>query len=371
MHWKLKAHALAVMSRLPGGRNLYHLLQRRCGTNELEVERDLNRAFELVELIRQSGRGIEGALCLEIGTGWRPFVPYVLALGGARRVITLDVNPWLTFDYAWETWQALEPELPEIAARLGLPENEVRDRYEAVGTSPRLPRNWKGTHGTTADDHPAGRLSDLFGPLEIEYVFPGDARATDLDDASVDIIVSSNVLEHIPRDVQEAIHQESLRILRPGGISVHRFNPQDHYSTVDPRLTHGNFLRYSSREWNWYGGSGLAYHNRLRSRDYREMFQEAGFDIAVCRERVDERTLQAIQMGQLPIHEDFNRYTLEELAVDYVWMACEKPRTFRKQCGCAALASTESATSEGAFPLDCEPSDRASGDLPSAHQTGN
>jgi SAM-dependent methyltransferase len=335
MHWKLKAHALAILSRMPGGRRLYHRLQRQLGTNTLDVERDLNRAFELVELIRQSGHRIEGAVCLEIGTGWRPFVPIVLALGGARRVITLDVNPWLTFDYAWETWRALEPELSEVAAHLGLPESEVRDRYAAVNASTRLPRNWKNAHGSPATNgsKPAGRLSDLLGPLKIEYVYPGDARATDLDAESVDIVLSSNVLEHIPRDVQEEIHRESLRVLRPGGISVHRFNPQDHYSTVDPALTHGNFLRYSSREWHWYGGSGLAYHNRLRSRDYREMLQQAGFEIAVCRERVDERTLQAIRSGQLPVHEEFCRYTLEELAVDYIWIACEKPRTTGERGG--------------------------------------
>ncbi|WP_437203060.1 methyltransferase domain-containing protein [Planctomicrobium sp. SH664] len=307
MSWKLKAHTLAVLSRMPAGSRLYHWLQRAAGTNRLQTSRDLGRAFELVELIHDSGKSIDGAFCLEIGTGWRPFVPYVLALAGAQRVITVDVNPWLTLNYAKETWRALEPELAEIAVRCHCSEEEVLARYRR------------------ADLH-AKSLSEFLKPLRIEYLYPADARQTGLPEASVDIVVSSNVLEHIPRDIQGDIHRESHRILKVGGVVAHRFNPQDHYSTVDAQITNGNFLRYSSQEWHWYGGSGLAYHNRLRSRDYRELFEAAGFQLGTCRERVDSRTVKAIRSGQLPVHQEFNRYTIDELAVDYMWVACLKQR---------------------------------------------
>lgn len=305
MSWKLKAHALAVLSRIPAGKRVYHLLQRWSGTNRLIVRRDLDRAFELVDLTHQAQGRVEGAVCVEVGTGWRPFVPYVLALGGARRVITLDINPWLTFEYAIETWRALEPHLQEISAVCQLPLPEVRQRYQRVSREVRS-------------------LSELFETLGIEYIYPGDARATGLPDGGVDLVLSSNVLEHIPHDVQLEIHRESRRILRNDGLAVHRFNPQDHYATVDPAITNANFLRYSSRAWHWYGGSGLAYHNRLRSRDYREMFTAAGLDIEICRERIDQRSLKVIRSGVLPVHREFQGYTAEELAVDYMWLVGRK-----------------------------------------------
>lgn len=305
MSWKLKAHTLALLSRIPAGRTLYHTLQKCAGTNRLNVRRDLDRAFELVDLVHQIDGTVEGAECLEIGTGWRPFVPFVLALGGAKRVITIDVNPWLTADYAVETWKSLELFLPEIAANCRLPEHEVWDNYRAV------PRN-------------ARTLTDIFQPLHIEYIYPGDARATGLPAGSMDLVLSSNVLEHIPLDIQTEIHRESLRILRPNGLAVHRFNPQDHYATVDSAITHANFLRFSTRQWHWLGGSGLAYHNRLRSRDYREMFAKVGLSIEICRERIDQRSLEAIRTGALPVHADFQAYTPEELAVDYLWTVCRK-----------------------------------------------
>ena len=46
-----------------------------------------------------------------------------------------------------------------------------------------------------------------------------DGRTLPLEDNSVDIVFSSNVLEHIPHI--EAFHSEMKRVLRPGGVGVH------------------------------------------------------------------------------------------------------------------------------------------------------
>lgn len=305
MNWKYKAHLLAVLSRVPGGRAAYHCLQRMAGTNRLQLDRDLNRALELVDLIHEADGKIAGSDVFEVGTGWRPMVPMVFSLLGADRVVTVDVNPWLTLPYAAETWRALGTRLEEIATRGGASLEEVQQRY------------------TCCNAH-AHTLVDLLGPLGIEYHYPADARCTGLPEESMDLVVSSNVLEHIPAEIQLDIHRESQRILRPDGLAVHRFNPQDHYSTVDGSITNGNFLRYSSADWNWYGGSGLSYHNRLRSPEYRTLFEQAQLSLDIFRERVDQRTLQAIQDGSLPVHSEFSRFTAEEQAVDYVWVAARK-----------------------------------------------
>lgn len=318
MTWKLKAHALAVLSRLPAGDRLYHGLQQVAGTNRLNLNRDLTRAYELVALQQQAGGQLADSVCVEVGTGWRPFVPFVLALGGAKRVVTIDVNPWLTLHYARESWAALHGRLDEIAAQCDAEESDVRARYARV--------NPKAT-----------TLSELFAPLNIEYIYPGDARSVPMPTGSVDLVVSSNVLEHIPREVQQDIHLESARLLKPGGVAAHRFNPQDHYSTVDGSISHANFLQYSQQSWRWYGGSGLAYHNRLRSRDYYEMFSRADLELVVTRERTDARSLAEIRAGRLRVHPDFAKYSPEELAVDYMWVACRKPVPAAVNASAAAL----------------------------------
>ncbi|MCA9081871.1 MAG: class I SAM-dependent methyltransferase, partial [Planctomycetaceae bacterium] len=259
MNWKHKANLLAVLSRVPLGHKAYHWLQRVAGTNRLQLDRDLNRALELVELTLEADGHVEGSHILEVGTGWRPLVPMVFFLLGAERIVTVDVNPWLTLKYAEETRQALGSRLEIIAKRGHVPLEDMRQRYtQAMSQS--------------------GSLADILAGFNIEYQYPGDARCTGLPDASMDLVISSNVLEHIPYEIQLDIHRESNRILRAGGLAVHRFNPQDHYSTVDSTITNGNFLRYSAAQWHWYGGSGLAYHNRLRDPDYRRVFTEAQLD---------------------------------------------------------------------------------------------
>ena len=306
MNWKLKGHVMAVLSRLPGGHRAYHLLQRLMGTNRMSIEKDISKALEILDMIHIAGQSAEGRVFLEIGTGWRPFVPFVLYLAGAKRILTLDINPWLTKAYAFETFRGLASELDSIAIRARVEETLVRTRYAAA---------------TPKTDS----LLELLNGFHVEYVCPGDARTTGLDEASIDYVVSSNVFEHIPRDILRDIHAETHRILKPGGMSVHRFNPQDHYSWVDPSITGANFLQFSEAEWNWYGGSGLAFHNRLRCRQHTELFLEAGLIEVVNKVRVNGPAAEAIRNGSLSVHKDFAGFSPEELAGDYMWAAYQRP----------------------------------------------
>jgi SAM-dependent methyltransferase len=305
MNWKLKAHTLAVLSRLPAGRAIYHSLQARLG-NQLDADESISRALEVVELIREAGSDTLRGIYVEIGTGWRPFLPFILYLIGADRVITFDVNPWLNKTYVRETYRSLGDRLPLIADRLGLNVPDLQARYQAAISKSK-------------------DVSGLLQAFHVEYRCPADARWTELDDESVDFLCSSNVLEHIPPAILRDIHLEALRILRPGGLAVHRFDPGDHASHVDPSVTAVNFLQYSERQWRWYGGAGLAYHNRLRCVQHENLFEEAGFAILSKQVRINSRSLKAIQKGEIAVHPDFAKFRPEELAADYMWAVCQRP----------------------------------------------
>lgn len=305
MNWKIKAHALAVLSRAPGGTCVYRALQRWAGTNRLTFDESLERAANLIDLIREAGRQPSGAVCVEIGTGWRPFVPILLRLAGAERIITFDVTPWLTRRYLVETLVAIGDHLDAVCGRLNLSESLIRERLRAPA-GPQRP------------------LRAQLDSLHIEYRCPGDARSTGLPGDSVDLVVSSNALEHIPPAILADIHKESARILKPSGVAAHRFNPQDHFAGVDRRITGANFLQFSSRQWHWYGGSGLSYHNRLRCPQHRVLFEQSGFRVLVDRVRTDERGLRTIRRGELRVHPEFQQFTPEEVAADYMWMVGAK-----------------------------------------------
>ena len=306
MNWKLKAHAMAVMSRTPGGKALYKKVQKWCGTNQLDTEESAGRAIELVRLVKEAGHSPRNGIFFEIGTGWRPFVPFVLYLAGAARIVTVDVNPWLDEASAFETARALRGQLTRLAHEANIDPEYVQDRYLSAING----RN---------------NLLQLLAGFSVEYRYPGDASHTGIPSSSFGFVCSSNVLEHIPPRVLASIHAESFRILRSGGLVVHRFNPQDHFTSIDKTITGANFLRYSTRAWYWYGGSGLSYHNRLRCVEHQSMFEAAGFKTAVARTRTDRRALIEIENGRLTVHREYSRYSPEELAADYMWYVGRKP----------------------------------------------
>jgi SAM-dependent methyltransferase len=308
MNWKLKAHAMALLSRFPGGSHIYHKVQACLRSNHLPADEGVARAVEIAELIREAGGTPEDGVYVEIGTGWRPFLPFLLYLAGARRVISFDVNPWLNRAYAFETYRALADHLDTIANRLHLSPNRVRARYHRVASL-------------------ANDLTSLLSAFGLEYRCPADARQTGLADQSIDFVCSSNVLEHIPPTTLRQIHHESARILRPGGLAIHRFNPGDHYSSVDASITGVHFLRYSERQWHWYGGSGLSYHNRLRCIQHRHLLEEAGFAVLIDRVRMDQHALDLLKRQKVAIHPDFARFSHEQLAADYMWVVGMRPAT--------------------------------------------
>lgn len=305
MNWKLKAQAMAILSRIPGGRSIYHRLQRLLGTNRLAADEGVRRALEVTDLLARAGGSARDATILEVGTGWRPFLPLTLFLAGAKRIITMDVNPWLTWSYALETYQAMALQLPMIIERLGVDGGQVRERYDSLARI-------------------VPTLAAFLDASNINYCYPGDARRTFLPEAALDLICSSNVMEHVPPDVIRAIHAESFRILRPGGMVIHRFNPGDHFASIDQSITKANFLRFSEKQWRRFGGSGLSYHNRLRCVQHRELLQLAGFEIVTEDVRIDKRTVEAIRSGELPIHSDYAGLSPEQLAADYMWLVGRK-----------------------------------------------
>jgi hypothetical protein len=190
-----------------------------------------------------------------------------------------------------------------VAAALGIDEPEVHARLAAART--------------------AGTLAEWLQRMQITYL-NRDLASANLPAEGFDAIFSSNVLEHVTPGGLRSIHGESWRLLRRGGRIVHRFNPQDHFSTIDGSITGANFLQFSESEWEWLGGSGLSYHNRLRCPQHRTLVLESGFDVTLERRRADPRARRAIESGDLRVHSDYAAFDPVELTDDYMWIVAAK-----------------------------------------------
>ena len=92
--------------------------------------------------------------------------------------------------------------------------------------------------------------------------------------ASVDLVVSNSVLEHV-EDVASLVHA-CARVTASGGLNVHYIDLRDHFFKYPFEM-----LCYSSDTWQrWLNPAGNL--NRLRVPEYRAMFASAFASTELC-----------------------------------------------------------------------------------------
>ena len=120
-------------------------------------------------------------------------------------------------------------------------------------------------------------LEDLtkFG---IFYVAPYDATNTDIKDKSLDACISTNTLEHIPKEIIVKIFTELYRTLKDTGVISLQIDYTDHYAHTDDKISLLNYLKYEDEKWKKFNHN-CHYQNRLRHYDYIKIFKSLGFKI--------------------------------------------------------------------------------------------
>jgi hypothetical protein len=274
------------VARLPApiGDRLYHGLQQLKG-----LQASTATQLRLVERIQASCQWREedwtGLRVVELGSGWFPVLPLLLASLGVARVDSYDINR----HYSRRRIRTAARELLEH--RRSCP---LLSRVAAVGSLPGM----VGYHPHT--------------PLE-QAPIPA---------ASVDLAVSACVLEHVRPQVIASIQRAAQSWMADDGRWIHWVSPSDHRAYDDRRLCLVDFLRYSEHQWEKIAGNRFAYHNRLRLPQYRQLFEQTGWQLAQQEAYVDQRTIEALQA--LPIHPDFAGLAAEDLVAGALWFVLEK-----------------------------------------------
>ncbi len=285
MDWRLKATLQNVFSRVPGGESLNHLFQKYV-TRTLPID-----ARRLTEIVQRAGRHLQAlaphrqkpladAVFYEFGAGWDLASPLGFWSHGVEKQLLVDIRDLLRLDVLNHTIA--------LFAHVDLP----------------LPRR---------PGAPLLAKESLRATFGIDFRAPCDARATGLGDGAVDVITSSNTLEHVPPDDIRGILRECRRILAADGMMSMLVDYQDHYSYFDRTITPYNFLRYSERDWRFFNPS-LHYQNRLRHSDYVRLFEESGFRILdVQPSPVGDSDLSALR--SVPLATPFSAYPAQDLAI--------------------------------------------------------
>jgi len=147
-------------------------------------------------------------------------------------------------------------------------------------------------------------FDDILESSNARYLTDGLSSLRTIPSDSVDFIWSHSVLEHVRKDELVSVLGELQRILKPGGLSSHNVDYQDHlaYSL--------NNLRFPEQLWEsgFFAKSGF-YTNRIPAIWLHRMLQEAGFKI-LCEEF---GKWPELPIPRHALHRDFKKFTDDEL----------------------------------------------------------
>lgn len=289
MDWRLKAGVQSVFSSLPGGYHMNFAFQKwvsrawpLADEKLREIVSEARRNAELLN--RHVGTRLSDARLFEFGAGADLSMALASYSLGAETQTLVDIRSLARRSLVESTISSLRRLQPEFS----------------------LER-------TPSDLEPGGVPKVLLQGLGIRYLAPCDARATGLPEGSFDSVASTNTLEHIPPPHILSILKESRRLVGRHGVIISQIDYQDHYSYFDGTISAYNFLRYSDSAWRKYSPS-IQYQNRMRHRDYLQLFLEAGLVILEdnpARGSGDDVRL----VQQLPVDDKFKAYSPEELTI--------------------------------------------------------
>jgi len=315
MHWKVKAAIQNTISIFPRSvsYSTYYRMQRLVGGLKRvnPVERFVAGVQTWRRIVKE-GRDPADKVFFEVGTGTTPDVPLAFWLLGAKRTITVDVNPYLKGELVRETLEYIDANQNDVTALFG-------ELLQHKRMADLLQFHRRG----------AFTLRGLLDLCSIEYIEPGDASRTGLPPRSIDFHTSYTVFEHIPPAVLAQILEEGNRIIRDDGLFVHMIDYSDHFSHSDTSISSINFLQYSDEEWAGYAGNRYMYMNRLRHDDVLALFQSAGHRILATTHSVDERSRDLLESGLFRLNAKFVTKSAEILSIRGSWIVSE--RTGRPQ----------------------------------------
>ncbi|MGD1862379.1 MAG: hypothetical protein ACFB0E_20725 [Leptolyngbyaceae cyanobacterium] len=309
MHWKLKSLIQNSISLLPSqaSYSTYYWLQRNFGgLKSVQPNDSLFAGIKTWDLLQKQGHNPYGKTFFEVGTGRIPIIPIAYWLMGAKRVYTIDINPYIKEELLQQTLQYMLHHSEEIQNLFG--EKLVQERFDSILRAAGTQEN----------------LLSILTMCQIHYESPCDAANTWLLSESIDFHTSYNVLEHIPPETLKNIFQEGNRIMKQNGLFVHRVDYSDHFSHTDHNITAINFLQYSDRKWKRYAGNRYMYMNRLRHDDFINLIEEANQDILRVELEVDSHSLDNLEDESFKLNQRFSSKSKEILGISSAWIISSK-----------------------------------------------
>jgi len=350
MNWRRKITAFKVLSSVPGGTLLYRFAQEHL-TKSLDpiperVKQKLRVGGMYVEALAKQGKAdlLFNGTHLDFGTGWHPTIPLLFYSMGVNLQYLFDLVPVLNGKMVEKTVETFlgivtEPSWPKRSELKRLPPGPAlpgtNTLYIGERQDGRMVMVCPGQQGSEEDGSerpgdyefiPGKDISrdwrKYLDRLGISYHAPYSEFFPSLS-GQIDVVTSTQVLLHIPREPMRWCFGQIYNSLKPGGLFLATIHLRDLYADADKSISDYNHLRYSVDEWENRINSPLMSYNRFKARDYRELLEEVGFELPVF--EVEQGTDTHLkELDQVPLDPYFKRYSREELAARHLFFIAQK-----------------------------------------------
>lgn len=222
----------------------------------------LDRAVRLLETCDRHSGLASGDRVLELGTGWVHWEATILRLFHDVEVTLYDVVD-NRLPKAYRAWVGqLRDELDgDFGRRLPVSAERLDAARELADRALRTES-----------------YEELYTLLGFRYVLDPSGMLADVPSNSYALVVSADVLEHVPARTLPAYLHEARTKLVPGGLSVHQIDLVDHFTYFDPTCSKKNYYRYTDASWRRWFDSDVQYINRVQCPEWRALFADAGFE---------------------------------------------------------------------------------------------
>ena len=264
--WRAKLAAKVAMAYLPVSRERW----RRLGAFKLGYMTD--PAYALATFEKNVSRAHHAPA--ERGDGTRPVfdpgAPDGSAPPDVRGLRLLELGPGEVLSSAVVARAAGAAAMTLIdAGDFTLP---TVDRYREIA------RLGSARFGGPVDLDGVTDVPGVLARCGAQLLTDGLASLRSLPTATVDVVWSHTMLEHVRADELPDLLRELRRVLAPGGVASHQVDLQDH---LDYSL---NNLRFSERAWESpVIARSECYTNRVGYAELLTMFDAAGFAVEVVR----------------------------------------------------------------------------------------
>ncbi|MBC7523068.1 MAG: hypothetical protein H7239_01305 [Flavobacterium sp.] len=278
MKHTLKSFIFKSLATLPDflGDSIYHIIQEKFNSSSTEskIEKSENTINKVISICGELNINLKNIEIIEIGSGWFPIIPYFFIYKcKVKKVFTYDIN--------------------------------AHYNKKAIGI-------FNGIFSKIYNETIITSTNNNYNlPDQVSY-FPSH-NVINCELPKTPLVFSRYVLSHVKtKDIIE-MHKKFKNEFAKGTYIIHFISPSDLRQHGDKSISQQDFLKYSQKEWDKIT-TKYDFHNRLRLPQFIEIFTSLGYEILhKSYERVSENSSNYNLFHQLQFHEDYKKYSVEEL----------------------------------------------------------